>query len=49
MTFTQKVHAGYIPPTLQLIAVDNENLVLMSSSATATTENVYEFEIGYDD
>ena len=48
MTTKQKVQEGYLPPALQLISVDTENLILMAS-ASATTEDIFDFEIGYDD
>lgn len=46
MTTTKKEQRGYLPPTSELTEFYIENAVLMTSAAT---EDVNEFEIGYDD
>ena len=46
MTKTEKEQRGYLPPTSDPIEFNLENAVLMTSAAT---EDVNEFEIGYDD
>lgn len=46
MVKTKKELCGYVPPTSDLIELNVENAVLMAS---ASSEDINDFEIGYDD